>query len=105
MTTTTMHDDWNEALFATARRMDVKVVEEGQKQARVILRREAAARRAIHEEAMKAISETLKRDIAASDARIAAEFASLRQAQADGRGLAIAIGAHDKEARSNGGAR
>jgi hypothetical protein len=104
MTTTTMHDDWNEALLATATRMDEKAIEESQIRARVILRREAAALRAVHEEAMKAISETLKRDIAASDVRIAAEFSFLRRAQVDGKVLAIAIGAHDKETRK-GGAR
>jgi hypothetical protein len=92
----TMHDDWNEALLATARRLDVKVVEEAQKQARVALRQAAKLKRDPLKDALKQLSDNLKRDIVNSNARVAAEFATLRQRQADGKVLAIAIGAHDK---------
>ncbi len=102
MTTATINE-WNEALIATKARMDEKAIEEAQIKARASIRKDAAARRAVHEEAMKAISARMKQDIAASGARIAAEFAAARRAQADRKVLALAIGAHDKEAR--GGAR
>jgi hypothetical protein len=94
--TTTMHDDWNEALLATARRLDVKVVEEAQKQARVILRQAAKLKRDPLKDALKQLSDNLKRDIINSNARVAAEFATLRQTQAEEKVLAFAIGAHDK---------
>jgi len=48
---------------------------------------------------LKALSDALNRNIAASNARIAAEFSTLRQTQAEGRVLAIFIGAHNKETR------
>jgi len=94
--TTTMHDDWNEALLATARRLDVKVVEEAQKQARVILRQAAKLKRDSLKDALKAVGDALKRDIVNSNARVVAEFATLRQTQAEGKVLAIAIGDHDR---------
>jgi hypothetical protein len=47
-------------------------------------------------DAMKALSIKLERDIVDANAKVAAKFATLRQAQAEGKVLAIAIGAHDK---------
>ncbi len=89
-------NDWDDALLATARRMDVKDIEKAQKAARVALRGAAKAKRDPFKEALKAIGDALKRDIVNSNARIAAEFSTLRQTQAEGKVLAIAIGAHDK---------
>jgi hypothetical protein len=91
-----MNQEWNDALLATAKRMDVKDVEKAQKKARVALRAAAKLQRDPLKDALKLLSDNLKRDIALSNARIAAEFASLRQTQADGQVLAIAIGEHDR---------
>jgi hypothetical protein len=90
------NQEWNDALLATAKRMDVKDIEKAQKEARVALRLAAKVKRDPLKDELKALSDALNRDIAASNARIAAEFSTLRQTQAEGKVLAIAIGAHDK---------
>src|ERR1700675_1378981 len=89
-------NDWGGALLATARRMDVKDIEKAQKAARVALRRAAKVKRDPLKDELKALSDALNRDIATSNARIAAEFSTLRQTQAEEKVLAFAIGAHDK---------
>jgi hypothetical protein len=92
-----MSQEWNDALLATAKRMDVKDIEKAQKKARVALRAAAKLKRDPFKDALKRLSDNLKRDIVNSNARVAAEFTSLRQTQAEGKVLAFAIGAHDKQ--------
>jgi hypothetical protein len=91
-----MSQEWNDALLATAKRMDVKAIEKAQKKARVVLRREAKLKRDPLKDALKLLSDNLKRDIIASNTRIEAEFADLRQWEADCNVLAFFIAAHDK---------
>lgn len=94
-----MSQEWNDALLATAARMDAKDLEKAQKKARVALRAAAKVKRDPLKDALKLLSDNLKRDIAASNAQLAHDFADLRQHQAECNVLAIFIGAHDKETR------
>jgi hypothetical protein len=89
--------EWNDALLATAKRMDEKDLEKAQKKARVALRAAAKLKRDPLKDALKQLSDNLKRDILASNAQLAYDFADLRQHQAECGVLAMFIGDHDKK--------
>ena len=76
-----MSQEWNDALLATAKRMDVKDIEKAQKKARVALRQAAKLKRDPLKDALKQLSDNLKRDILNSNAQLEHDFADIRQHQ------------------------